>query len=120
MNPHPRLTGAALEESTAVSAADQSRSDWGPELFAYLLGAGADGPLAEWQLDSALEQPDTRARLHAIHDLARLFAKPSSGRAWVRTRNAELGARPADVIRGGTEDDLQRIRELAERQIRKA
>jgi Protein of unknown function (DUF2384) len=116
-----RPRGGALDEITTAQAVDECLAFWGPDLFAYLLGAGVDRPLAEWQLDAALVTDEiVRARLWAVHDLARLFENPPAARAWVRARNPELGGyRPADVLRLGPPDDLLRVRELAERELRK-
>ncbi len=99
-----------------ASAVDAGLALWGPDLFAYLLGAGVNLPLAQWRLDEVLKDHLTRARLRTVQDLAAQFENnPPAARAWVRRRNPELGARPAEVIRRGTEDDLQQVRELAER-----
>jgi len=118
---YPRPNGTALQEISVASAVDAGLALWGPDLFAYLLGAGVNLPLAQWRLDEVLKDQLTRARLRTVQDLAAQFENnPPAARAWVRRRNPELGARPAEVIRRGTEDDLQQVRELAERQVRKA
>ncbi len=96
-------------------AVDECVSAWGSDLLAYLLGAGLDGPLAEWRLDAAVDEPSGNTRLWAAFELARLFSGTAAARAWVRQHRVQLsGLRPADVIRKGNEEDIRHVLELAE------
>src|SRR5262245_36401923 len=119
-----RGTGTVLAEvDVPPRLLDECVEGWGMELLAYLLGAGAEAPLAQWRLARALDDQRTRVRLLALHDLLELFGDARVARAWVRgirpeleassQRNGrqsdarrQLGARsPAALIRGG--EDLQ-------------
>jgi hypothetical protein len=96
------------------------RAAWGEDLFAYLLGAGLNGPLAGWKADARSLDAGTLARLRASFDLQRLFPDTGRARAWIRNRHPELGnLSPARLIRRGSSDGLTRVLELAERESRK-
>jgi hypothetical protein len=117
---HRASGGTAVEEITAPAVIDECLRTWLPDLFAYLLGAGVTRPLASWRLEAALTDRRTRAALRVALELARLFDDPPAARAWARRRNPELsGLPPADVIRLGTEDEMLRVRDLAERELQK-
>lgn len=112
--------GVAVRDIATGAVIDECVSIWGVDLLAYLLGAGLSGPLAQWRRDTAVDDPDGRSRLRAAHEVAILFDSPPTARAWVRRPNFELAGRcPADVIRTGGEEELRRLVELADRQVRK-
>ncbi len=117
MGDHRPDDSTGVDEVTTPSVIDECLRAWGPDLFAYLLGAGAETPLAAWRLDRALADRTTRARLGAAHAVYQSFDNPQAARAWVRRRNPELGNRPpAELIRAGTADDLLQVRDAVERQ----
>jgi hypothetical protein len=96
------------------------RAAWGDDLFAFLLGAGLNGPLAGWRPDPRSLDPGTLARLRASFDLQRLFPDTSRARAWIRNRHPELGnSSPARLIRRGSSDGMTAVLELAEREASK-
>lgn len=109
-----------VEVSTAILGS--CRYVWGDDMLAFLLGAGADGPVAGWRLGPVLrDDPSARSRLRLLDELARQFPGWRVARAWVRSPHAELGGRsPADVIRAGSPDDGRLVLELAERESEKA
>jgi hypothetical protein len=94
---------------------------WGDDLLAFLLGAGADGPVAGWRLGRALrDDPSARSRLRLLDHLAQQFPDWRAARAWARSRHAELGFRsPAEVVRAGSPDEAAQVLELAERESEK-
>ena len=110
-------------ENVDVSAAmlGTCRYVWGDDLLAFLLGAGADGPVAGWRLGRVLrDDPSARSRLRLLDSLAGQFAGWRLARAWARSPHAELGFRsPADVVRTGSPDEAGRVLELAERESEK-
>ncbi|MEV4513660.1 hypothetical protein AB0K00_32410 [Dactylosporangium sp. NPDC049525] len=100
----------------AMDALDAAEQVWGPDLLAYLLGAGLDAPLAGWSADVAVQDPGTRTRLHCVLAVQRLFDLGSVARAWARDLHPALGFRsPASVIRTGDPDERRMVLELAER-----
>ncbi|WP_327003764.1 hypothetical protein OHA72_53335 [Dactylosporangium sp. NBC_01737] len=105
-----------LTLSGALDALDAAEQVWGPDLLAYLLGAGLDAPLAGWSADAAIQDPATRTRLRLVLEVQRLFDLGSVARAWVRDLHPALGFRsPASVIRTGDPDEHRMVLELAER-----
>jgi hypothetical protein len=104
---------SAVEDLALLDAAEQV---WGPDLLAYLLGAGLHAPLAGWSAETALRDPQTRLRLLEVLEVQRLFDLGSVARAWVRDLHPALGFRsPASVIRTGGQDERRAVLELAER-----
>ena len=102
-----------VEDLALLDAAEQV---WGPDLLAYLLGAGQDAPLPGWSADVAVRDPGTRIRLQCVLEVQRLFDLGSVARAWARDLHPALGYRsPASVIRTGDEDERRAVLELAER-----
>ena len=106
------------EVELSPSMLGANRFIWGDDLLAYMLGAGADGSLADWRLASALhDDPSTRARLRVLDDLRRLFRDGRSARAWVRYPHPRLGGQsPAESIRTGTHEHALTVLDLAERE----
>lgn len=95
---------------------DAAEQVWGPDLLAYLLGAGLHAPLAGWSAERAVLDPATRARLQCVLDVQRLFDLGSVARAWARDLHPALGFRsPASVIRSGDAEERRAVLELAER-----
>ena len=113
MGASPATDDAVVEDLELLDAAEQV---WGPDLLAYLLGAGLDAPLAGWSADAAIQDPATRTRLRLVLEVQRLFDLGSVARAWARDLHPALGFRsPASVIRTGDEDERRMVLELAER-----
>lgn len=109
----PVADDAALDDLVLLDTAEQV---WGPDLLAYLLGAGLDAPLAGWSAETALQDPAVRTRLHCVLEVQRLFDLGSVARAWARDLHPALGFRsPASVIRTGDEHERRTVLELAER-----
>jgi hypothetical protein len=119
---YARRSGTAVDEVADLrSLVDECLWVCGPNLLAYLLGAGVDSRLADWRLETALSDPRALARLRTIHELLRLFGDPRVARGWLRNLNPDLDYRsPARLVRLGTEDDLNRVTDLAERQADKS
>lgn len=110
----PVADDAALDDLALLDTAEQV---WGPDLLAYLLGAGLDAPLAGWSAEVALrDDPAARIRLLCVLEVQRLFDLGSVARAWARDLHPALGFRsPASVIRTGDEHERRTVLELAER-----
>jgi hypothetical protein len=111
------IMGASPADVDDLALLDTAEQVWGPDLLAYLLGAGLDAPLAGWSAETAVhDDPATRARLHCVLEVQRLFDLGSVARAWARDLNPALGFRsPASVIRAGDEAERRAVLELAER-----
>lgn len=106
----------AVDDLALLDALDAAEQVWSPDLLAYLLGAGLDAPLPGWSAETAVHDPATRARLHCVLEVQRLFDLSSVARAWARDLHPALGFRsPASVIRTGDEDERRAVLELAER-----
>ena len=113
MGASPATADAAVEDLALLDAAEQV---WGPDLLAYLLGAGLHAPLAGWSADVAVQDPETRIRLLCVLEVQRLFDLGSVARAWARDLHPALGYRsPASVIRTGGPHERRMVLELAER-----
>ncbi|MFC4037169.1 hypothetical protein ACFO1B_01925 [Dactylosporangium siamense] len=117
MGASPATAEADLEPAVDdLVLLDTAEQVWGPDLLAYLLGAGLDAPLAGWSAEVALRDPGVRTRLDCALEVQRLFDLGSVARAWARDLHPALGFRsPASVIRTGEEDERRMVLELAER-----
>jgi hypothetical protein len=92
---------------------EECAAAYGPDLLAYLLGAGADGPLEKWRLESE----GASARLRACHRVLHAFADARLARAWMRRPSARLGGHTAAwAVRAGEADLLAAV----EREARSA
>ncbi|MEV0568407.1 hypothetical protein [Dactylosporangium sp. NPDC050588] len=108
--------GASPADVDDLALLDTAEQVWGPDLLAYLLGAGLTAPLPGWSAEAALHDPATRRRLHCVLEVQRLFDLGSVARAWARDLHPALGFRsPASVIRTGDDDERRAVLELAER-----
>jgi hypothetical protein len=97
--------GVATSEQPALTAVrDECVAALGPDLVAYLLGAGsADRPLRSWRLGEAVATRIGELRLRAAHAVLSQFKDPEHARAWLRRPNPDLGQRPpATVLRTAT------------------
>lgn len=97
--------GAVTSDLPALtSVRDECVSALGPDLVAYLLGAGSAGrPLRTWRLAEALETRVGQLRLRAAHAVLSQFKDPEHARAWLRRPNPDLDRQPpAAVLRTAT------------------
>jgi hypothetical protein len=97
--------GAATSEQPALTEVrDECLAAYGPDLLAYLLGAGAVGrPLRTWRLATAIATTAGELRLRAAHAVLSQFKDPEHARAWLRRPNPDLGRQPpAAILRAAT------------------
>jgi hypothetical protein len=95
---------ATSEEPALTEVRDECVAAFGPDLVAYLLGAGSNGrPLRTWRLAEAAATRIGELRLRAAHVVLAQFKDPEHARAWLRRPNPDLGRQPpADVLRTAT------------------
>ncbi len=75
----------------------------GPDLLAYVLGAGSAGSLRAWRLAEAVATRVGELRLRAAHAVLSQFKDPEHARAWLRGPNPDLdGQPPASALRAAT------------------
>lgn len=97
--------GVVTSKQPALTAVrDECVAALGPDLVAYVLGAGSAGrPLRTWRLAEAVSSRVGELRLRAAHAVLSQFKDPEHARAWLRRPNPDLGRRPpASVLRGAT------------------
>jgi hypothetical protein len=97
--------GLDLTEPVAL-VLEECAVGYGRDLLAYLLGAGAETPLADWRLDE-----DALAgswdRLRAAYHVLQAVKEPRRARAWMRRSSPLLGGRTfAWAVRTGDPDLL--------------
>lgn len=98
-------SGAATSELPALtSVRDECVAALGPDLLAYVLGAGSAGrPLRTWRLAEAVATGVGELRLRAAHAVLSQFKDPENARAWLRRPNPDLDRQPpASVLRTAT------------------
>ena len=98
----PETATSDLPALTTVQ--DECVAAFGPDLLAYLLGAGsAEQPLRTWRLAEAVATGIGELRLRAAHAVLSQFKDPEHARAWLRRPNPDLGRQPpASVLRTAT------------------
>jgi hypothetical protein len=113
-------TAVLVEADTTTAMLELAEQVWGIDLLAYLLGAGVDEPLADWRVESAIDEPGTAARLRTVVAVQRCFEDAGTARAWARNIHPGLGFQsPATIIRTGTDAELLAVQELADRESQK-
>jgi hypothetical protein len=93
-----------VEQPALIEVRDECVAGYGPDLVAYLLGAG-DGnrPLRTWRLAEAAATRVGELRLRAAHAVLAQFKDPEHARAWLRRPNPDLGRQaPAAILRTAT------------------
>lgn len=94
---------ATSEEPSLTEIRDECVAAFGPDLVAYLLGAGDGRPLRTWRLAEAAATRVGGLRLRAAHVVLAQFKDPEHARAWLRRPNPDLGRQPpATVLRAAT------------------
>jgi hypothetical protein len=87
---------------------------YGRDLLAYLLGAGAGAPLADWRLENVSN--GSVDQLRACYRVFQTFKDGRKAKAWMRHGNAAFGGRsPAWAVRNGDPELLVRVEREAER-----
>ena len=78
---------ATSAEPALTEVRDECVAALGPDLVAYLLGAGSDSrPLRTWRLAEAAATRVGELRLRAAHVVIAQFKDPEHARAWLRRR----------------------------------
>jgi hypothetical protein len=93
-----------VDQPALTEVRDECVAAYGPDLVAYLLGAGDDNrPLRTWRLAEAAASRVGELRLRAAHVVLAQFKDPEHARAWLRRPNTDLGRQPpAAVLRAAT------------------
>jgi hypothetical protein len=88
-------------ESTEPVTLEECALAFGRDLLAYLLGAGADQPLATWRLETETAEAAWE-RLRVCHHVLQTFKEPRLARAWLRQASPRFdGHTPAWAVRTG-------------------
>lgn len=95
---------ATTDRPSLTTVRDDCVAAFGPDLVAYLLGAGAGNrPLRAWRLAEAVASRVGELRIRAAHTVLAQFKDPEHARAWLRRPNPDLDRRPpASVLRTAT------------------
>ncbi len=109
---------AVVEGEPAEPAAlvlEECALAYGRDLLAYLLGAGAEAPLASWRLNGeATDVPWDRLRV--CYHVLQTFKEPRQAKAWMRHASSQLGGRSyAWAVRTGDSVLLALVEREAER-----
>jgi hypothetical protein len=106
---HDAADGDAADGTVAVAevgpiepvALEECVLAYGRDLLAYLLGAGAEQPLAGWRLEAESIEGGWD-RLRVCYQVLQAFEEPRLARAWIRQSSPLLGGRTrAWAIRTG-------------------
>jgi hypothetical protein len=88
---------------------------YGRDLLAYLLGAGAETPLADWRLNGHTADL-SGDRLRVAYHVLQAFKEPRRAKAWMRQASSQLGGRSfAWAVRSGEPDLLALVEREADR-----
>jgi hypothetical protein len=102
-------------DSTEPVALEECGLAYGHDLLAYLLGAGADQPLATWRLQTDATQGGWE-RLRVCYHVLQAFEQPRLARAWLRQASPRFGGHtPAWAVRTGDPALLAAVEREAER-----
>jgi hypothetical protein len=99
----------------AAQVLEECALAYGRDLLAYLLGAGAEAPLANWRLNGHTMDV-SGDRLRVAYQVLQAFKEPRRAKAWMRQASSQLGGRSyAWAIRSGEPDLLALVEREAAR-----
>jgi hypothetical protein len=100
--------GAATSaQPTLTEVRDECVAAFGPDLVAYLLGAGSPGhELRSLRRAEAAATRVGELRLRAAHVVLAQFKDPEHARAWLRRPNTDLGRQPPAAVLRAARTDL--------------
>jgi hypothetical protein len=114
-----RARAAAVVEGEPVEPAglvlEECALAYGRDLLAYLLGAGAETPLASWRFNGDVADVSWD-RLRVCYHVLQTFKEPRQAKAWMRQGSPQLGGRSyAWAVRSGDSALLALVEREAER-----